>query len=429
MSSSLARRLTAALLGACLGPLATTRATTHAVRNTGYRSVTLGKASEKPASVEQQCSSLQAALNPEGKEERTVIYQCPNTGQNCGGFADRLAGLLGATALALQWNATLRVDWPELHSGFDTNRVNWTYDKEADPGHAKLEAYNASVKNHLIFNKIDDSVGLVQDMNGGDGKFPDDVLAKITEGSLKQVYFWGNRAHNDWPFEKKLGVQWVQAPNCIFNAFFAPSAKFLDSQFSLIGDEPKTAPLRGLAESVEAKKTFSLALHMRMHYSDNDKQEKDNEDFKFDAEQLAAIDKHFACAERQLDAAKGYDKKMLLLASDSATVGRLAWKRFHGKAGIEVLAQRHTTDVHIDKNEGQQPKDKEASMVQALQMWWLLRSAKTVAFGYPAPGNPSGFPMSAALVATSTQKHLFSETCTESTSRTDLNAGRFMMML
>jgi len=171
----------------------------------------------------------------------------------------------------------------------------------------------------------------------------------------------------------------------------------------------------------------SVALHLRMHYMDGDREEDENQDFNFSSEQLASIGRDFACVDELLGEAHGKPRKILVVASDSATAGRLAWRHFSGREGLEVLVQRHTEVVHIDARR-KSATEKGASMRQALQMWWLLRSVNTLVLGHPAPRIPSGFSISAGLVAGPHQKQVYAESCKPLQGPQELWAGRFLQL-
>ena len=360
------------------------------------------------------------AFRGELGSSKAVVFQCP-TGEYCGGWGDRLAGVFGAAALALYCNASFKVDWPDLRYIFGSGHVDWKYDPQqlglSSEDQKLLQGFTPHPNAGGRFNSLGNGLAVFEDSNDNEFGFPAAVLAEITTADPRILYWSGNRAHADWPASfNGLGVPY----QCVFDALFAPTAHFLNSTVSLVGNRPRQ--VRELLAELQSGKTFSLAAHFRMHYSDGSVSEKTGEDFSFSKDELDSIAKHFKCIEQLLGEAKGCGRKVLIVASDSATVGRMALKHFHGVD--EVWVQNHAATVHIETAR-ETGHDVRASLSQAMQMWLLIRTADMAVFGYPAPSVPSGFSLSASITAPDGQKRVFAETCQPIRSLRDLMAGRF----
>ena len=69
-----------------------------------------------------RCRGVTRAFRGELGSSKAVVFQCP-TGEYCGGWGDRLAGVFGAAALALYCNASFKVDWPDLRTRMTMSSV------------------------------------------------------------------------------------------------------------------------------------------------------------------------------------------------------------------------------------------------------------------------------------------------------------------
>ena len=376
-----------------------------------------------------------AAAFKEGElgSSKAVVYQCP-TGEYCGGWGDRLAGIFGAAALALYRNASFKVDWPDLRYIFGSGHVDWKYDPLqlglSSEDQQLLQGFTPHPNAGGRFNSLGNGLAAFEDSNDNEYNFDlgfcgskdhecgfDKILAEIRTAAPRIIYYSGNRAHPGWP-ASIIGLGFPY--QCVFDALFAPTTHFLDSAVSLVGRRPRQ--MRELVAELQSSKTFSLAIHFRMHYNDGSVSEKTGEDYDFHQDELDSIAKHFECIEQLLGEVKGCGRKVLIVASDSATLGRMALKHFHGVD--EVWVQNHTATAHIETAR-ETGHDVRASLSQAMQMWVLIRTADMVVFGYPAPMWPSGFSMSASITAPDGQKRVYAETCQPITSLRDIYAGRF----
>jgi len=376
-----------------------------------------------------ECGGIQQALVENGKKsDKTVVYQCIQ-GQSWGGWGDRLAGLFGAAALSLQLDASLKIEMTGLDSVFTSPGLDWTYNpsvlKVAEKDVHLLQTKNLTRKGPRFpsdsFSALSEDLALFDDSDNNQGI--DEEIHLMMAAKKRVIFVRGNRAH-DWNYLLEKKVNWPKAwERCVFNALFSPATNLLDSKISLMTSkpsEPESRSMRSLVDVMQDRQTFSLAAHFRMHSLDQYNQ--DPADYTLPTERLQAVTKQFGCIEQLLEKASG-SKKVLIVASDSNFLGRLAREHFQGNHGVsEVWVQSLTGPVHVAKAS---EKEAQSSLVQALQMWWLMHRSGNVVFGWPAPKIPSGFSMSAALMGHNEQKHIFADSCQPEPNQRSLGAGRF----
>ena len=382
--------------------------------------------------------------------QHSVVYQCRavyGDSDDCGGFGDRLAGLFGATFLAMSTNRSIFFDWTGLQDFFRTNVVDWDYDAATKAGllSSASDLKVLSLRIDTRTPQMNESVpflpipGLSSDsavISGLNLQQPVLFSRQTWWSAMKPhrvVYLHSNRGlnaqwvadqtkleqHHAWP--KEMGVlrggHWIQMYSCLFSGLFGsqPTEALLGSTYRLMRADGKVISVDYRQVWEVASQEFSVAVHWRQ--SDNlarldqlgpasGKPQVEGEGLtcRLRQESLDAITN---LAKQHRPAGK---KSVLVLSTNSLRTIKQVSEYFAGQTVFDyVYVQSLEGEIHMNPKEFQQitpnvrefDEQRRSASIQTMRDWWLLKSADVLFADFK-----SGFSASAGLVASSDQ-HLY----------------------
>lgn len=352
------------------------------------------------------CRALQDGLVEASHSARQVlVYRC-RAYDTCGGWGDRVAGLVGAAFLAVTTGRAFKVDAPGLEAAFRERLVPWAYDaaalqlSEGDDDILKRPAYNQ--KRFVpfpdpTFAGLSGDVAVLNSLN--DVRFRQPMLQArlaryrvlyvvVNRGLSAEWYNWWAAGHGNRSI--MMGSRgWVDAYKCIWDSLFAPTEHMLGQQVPMLnGSSPNLATLLG---SLTSGDTFSLAVQVRI---------------KVDSSSSRCIDARSEAWKRCLmnvtSAHAQGRRTIVVVVSNSRVAGDQAQHYFSKRPSFhEVWTHRLSGDIHTDRTYARDPDDSsqaELAFKHAMIDWFLMVHADALVLD-----STSGFPVSASFMASSRQ--------------------------
>ena len=353
--------------------------------------------------------SIQQCLN-NTESKKVVVYRCHEE-DDCGGWADRLAGIFGAAFLAMTMQRRFALDFPGLQDVFELRGPNWTY-------------------------KTDRNTGYVLDALCKDDFRRRDSWRRYEQHDL--IIFHGNRGANaewyqhlaaklDWG---RVAGGWKEAYRCIFHGMFSLQPAFMESAMVLYNGT--SIPYHVLLHRQSRPRTLTIGVHYRLADAKSPDWLASNLNMSF------LLRRSWACAYNVARAMTnlGHSKFMGSRSPWSIVLRRLRnaaprllvhfifvssshraneWVRQVYNNSLlrsaELWSPRITGEIHINRKEFAQglPNATLAQMHafrHAIRDWWLLLNANVVISDWQ-----SGFSGSAMLLARPGQQHLHYDRC------------------
>lgn len=368
------------------------------------------------------CPLITANAQSLNSATSTLIYQC-RPGDNCGGVGDRLAGIMAGAYFAMSIGRAFRIDWKGLSDVFEPGTIDWTY-KPSDLGiestHDATQLVSKDTVNEVMgFGRISalspkyPYIAVLNDMNGRQINNAS-MLAKIAP--YKHLFFHSNRGPDLISYRNlsqalhlpvmphhDVRLLHYEAYRCIFNAILQPKEAFLNSTYKPISQP--AMEFRKVIELAQNPKYPSLAYHYRvpdMYVA------KDDPKGIIDNRKLLWIAKHgqqnrhkpnmnlFFITNSPASAARVLELRELRKRYKAIYIQELT-----GTTHINMVPSTsdNSTDISSNKPHSQhmKPGTVKQTFLQAMQDWYILRSAQMLMCGQ------SGFCQSAGLVGSANQ--------------------------
>eukprot|EP00933_Yihiella_yeosuensis_P073849 TRINITY_DN82622_c0_g1_i1.p1 TRINITY_DN82622_c0_g1~~TRINITY_DN82622_c0_g1_i1.p1 ORF type:complete len:451 (+),score=45.55 TRINITY_DN82622_c0_g1_i1:99-1355(+) len=369
------------------------------------------------------------------RTQQLVVYRCRKQ-DDCGGWGDRFAGIVGSAFLAMSLKRSFKIEWPGLDAvlKYDARIYNWSYDEQS----TKLW-----LKDRTILRR-----GVIKDSSGvfPDKDFPDlsDDAAVLNVLNLdgyplnpilgnyfryRILFFHGNRGlsrrwFQAWAKDEKLedvGIKFVEIFGCIFESLFSPSDAFLNFRVPMY-DTPSRPTFGDLLTSVrDRQNSFSIAIHWRVSDRDMKNGQKKQKKHQLD-------DFFLRCVESTIQTHSGGRPTTLFIFSNSEIVKEdlraYFMKNRQGATSKIEKVWVPMLQVHSHINENHDSRTKQAresylernktaeaeestALMQTLVEWFIMKEVSAIVFS-----KQSGFPLSASLCASPQQIRTSAQSCT-----------------
>lgn len=349
---------------------------------------------------------------------QAAIFQCRlSPPDDCGGFGDRVSGLMGTAFFALATGRKLLIDWPGLPSVLAEGLISWRYDaklwnlSKADKSILAATASLSTTSSRSFpdpaYSGLSARAAVFTQLNAVGHREPTihraaaahELIFLRTNRAGSRNWLHSLAATNGWPSwgSRRDKDSWMEAYSCIFEALFVPSRTVLQSQYISGSVERRSLTFGDVLARVTNTSTFSIALHVRVSDSEARQSKGCDETCDHLVRKIGNVSQHLVGS----DTASGR-APVLVLCTNSVELAR----RAGNNAGLRnafsggVFTQDLSVDIHINPKEWAGRRDstgyeqrEQASLLQAFRDWWLMRSVDVLVL----MDRNSGFSMSAGI--------------------------------
>jgi hypothetical protein len=339
-------------------------------------------------------------------DSRTFVYQC-RPYEDCGGIADRMAGIMSGVFFALLSDRAFKVHWPGFDHVFEPQTVQWSFDEHSYDIPANELYHNGLVDTYeigagrLTLPFPSSSVSAIfDDRNSHEINNPAKWLQLVP---FQHIFYHSNRdpmletyqrvvEKHHWPADDGDAHHgYYVAYRCLFNDVFTPAAAFFNAAYKPLDKDEM--PFHDIISVLEDFDHVSLAYHHRIpdHQLATDPEEARIADSEIEW-LVNFAEQHYALSDQKMN---------LFFVTNSINSAR----KVAAHPGIRniyehVYSQDLTGGVHINY-EKSSPGE---AFRQAMMDWWVMRQAHYLVCG------GSGFCNMAAAVADEAQVRIDNNT-------------------